>query len=279
MINKYIGELFKFIKRRLFTVIVGLLLVVYALSFFIKLSLPEMSKLPPSAIKELVFSNLYFTVLDTSVTPLLTSSFVIICSMIGIEYNANTFKTIAIRGTSKLDFINTKILAVLTFTTIFLMIGAFIFTILAIINQTKILGPANAEMPVAQFNPVFVIVIFFVFIISILPYLGLGLFLTLLTKSSGASIALGFVYVAFVENFLHFLISYLSTKFDLWILETSKFLLGSQIRAINEALLLANHSETEYLSLIYKPLLISVAYAIILYFSSILLMKKRDILN
>ena len=280
MINIYKGELFKFYKRSLFTVVASIVLLVYVISFFIRLSLiPGLSKMPPAAIKELMFSNLYFTVLETSATPLLISSFIIICSMIGSEYGANTFKTIAMRGTSKLGFINSKILAVLTFTTIFVFVGATVFTVLALFNQTKILGPGDLQIIEAPINPFFAIVTFFIFILWLLPYLGLGMFVTLLTKSSGASIALGFVYFVFVENFLQFLFAILASKYGEWLLEIPKYLLGSQLRAINDVQLFVLNSETEYLTQIYKPLLISTAYALIFYYGSIWLIKRRDILN
>lgn len=280
MVNIFLGELFKFYKRRLFTVAVSIVLLVSIMSFYVRLNLiPSMSKLPPTAIKELQFPRILFTSLEDLSTLLLISSFIIICVMMGSEYANNTFKTISMRGTSRINFLNSKILATITFISLFALFATTLFCLLSFFDQAKIKGPVELEILSAAINPFFVLATFGVFILSILPYIGLGMFMTLLTKSSGASIAMGFVYFVFVEGFLNFLFSTLSIKFGEWLSEIPKYFLGGQLRTIYGIDLFLLNSESDYISQIYKAVLISLAYALVFYFASLALVKKRDILS
>ena len=280
MLNNYLGELLKFYKHRLFTIFSSIVLLVFVIGFWIQYSVVTGKGMAPFYMtKNITFPYVLIYSIDYSSVFLMIISYIIICCMIGNEYGWNTFKTIAMRGTGKLQFLNSKILAVLTITVFYVICGVVLLSVLALFFQSKIMDSAAPNSGSSNINPIFVFVVLIIFILWLLPYIGLGLFVTVLTKSAGAGIGIGFAYFIIGEPFLTYACSAISPSLGDWLNEVPNYFLGSQIRAISSVNLFELDSEKEYLLQIYQPLLISIDYAFSLYFASMLLIKRRDILN
>lgn len=276
----YIGELFKFYKHRLFTIITGILLLVFVLMFYGRyFAISIVEKVPYSEARDLTLPYLFFTSVEISSWFVIILSYIIICSVLGNEFSWNTFKTIAMRGTNKIDFLNSKILAALTYAVIYFIIGTIILSLLSLVYHERIMSNALEDTDPSKINVFFVFVRFAIFILSALPYIGMGVFFTVLTKSPGGGFGIGLIYILVVENLIAGLCSTFSSKLGDWLLYMPDYFLGSQIIAINSKNLFEINSEKEYLLLIYQPVLISIVYAIVFYLMSVFIIKKRDILN
>ena len=280
MFYSYKGELFKFYKHRLFTILTSIVLLVFVLIFMAKYySITAGNKLPYIMVRDLTFPYIFFTAIDISSWFVIILSYIIICSILGNEYGWNTYKTISMRGTDKIDFLNTKILASLTYAVIFFILGALILCLLGLAYNAKIMAHAMAETTPPNINFYFIFIKFIIFILSALPYIGMGVFLTVLTKSSGGGFGIGFIYILVVENLITYLCYTFSDIVGEWLKRIPDYFLGKQLVAINSESLFELNSEKEYLLIIVQPILISIIYATIFYLMSVFIIKKRDILN
>lgn len=278
MLNIYIGELFKFFKRSFFWFFGAFVAVVFFIFFAVMLKAQQTENgiSTYGLIKNLTFPLVYFSGIKFASSLFSFCSLIMISSIAGNEYGWNTYKTIATRGTGKLDFINTKFLAVLSYTILFTICGVLILTGMASINQSEILTHVQ---PTENLNGWFAFMMFGIMLLGLLPYISFGLMLTTLTKSSGVGIAIGLVYFIIGENIIQAFCFLLAGNVGEWLKDVPKYLPGNQLDLLMNIDNLTLKGGWEFLVDIWKPMLISLGYAVGFYAISVAVMKKRDILG
>ena len=278
MFNIYSGELFKFFKRPFFWFFSAFVAVVFLIFFAVMMNAKQVENGVETygLIKNLTFPLVYFSAIKFAASLFSFCSLIMISSIAGNEYGWNTFKTISTRGTGKLDFINTKFLAVLTYTILFSVCGILILAGLASINQSEILTHVQ---PTEDISGWFAFLMFGIMLLGLLPYISFGLMLTTLTKSSGVGIAIGLVYFIIGENIIQAFCFLLSGNIGEWLKEVPKYLPGNQLDSMMNLDTLSLLGGWEFLKDISKSMLISLGYAVGFYAISVTVMKKRDILG
>ncbi len=278
MLNIYLGELFKFFKRPFFWFFSAFVVVIFFIFFAVMLKAQQTQNGVTTfgLIKNLTFPLVYFSGVKFASSLFSFCSLIMMSSIAGNEYGWNTYKTIATRGTGKLDFINTKFLAVLTYTILFTISGILILAGMASINQAEILTHVQNNEDI---NDWFVFLMFGIMLLGLLPYTTFGLMLTTLTKSSGVGIAIGLVYFIIGENIIQAFCFLLSGSVGEWLKEIPKYLPGNQMDSLMNIDSLSLLGGWEFLKDISKPMLISLGYAVGFYAVSVAVMKKRDILG
>lgn len=278
MLAILIGEMYKFYKR-LFTKIIGLIsLGVFLIAFWTdkNLTMNNNGIMSNPLLEKLTFPSVWFSGVDIGASFFSLLSLIMISTLVGQEYVWNTYKTISIRGTDKLDYINSKILTVLAYVVVLTLIGTGLFVGLAALNQNDILTKVQPNLLLEGYLfPVY----FFVFIWSMLMYISIGFFASVTTKSSGIGILFLFIYFLVGMNLLGFILNYLGTKYGTWISDFANHLPGRQVDQMIDSKLLDNQSLSSYLSNITKPFLESGLYSVGFYVASLAVLKKRDILS
>lgn len=227
-------------------------------------------------LEKLTFPAVWFSGIDIGANFFSFLSLIMISTLVGQEYVWNTYKTISIRGTDKLDYINSKIVTVLAYVVVLTLIGMGLFVGLAALNQNDILTKVQPNLLLDGYIfPVY----FFVFIWSMLMYISMGFFASVTTKSSGIGILFLFIYFLVGMNLLGFILNYLGTKYGTWISDFANHLPGRQVDQMIDSKLLDNQSLGSYLSNITKPFLESGLYSVGFYVASLAVLKKRDILS
>ena len=278
MYHILLGEFFKFYKRpiALFITIFTVVIFILAVSFMSTVQMTENGVTTYRMMKYLTFPMAGYVGVEIASKMMSFLVLIMIASLLGNEYGWNTHKTIAIRGTDKLQFINSKLIAVFIFVVFLSLLGIGVFALLAYFMQSEILTHVQPDTTLPGY---FVPAYFLLFLFSVLLYLTAGLFTTVLTKSSGLGIAVTMVYFFVAESILKFILTLLAVKYGKWLDDISFYLPGELMGKILDDTTLTAGGIQDYWSAIVKPLLASGAFSILFYIGSLAIIKKRDILN
>jgi ABC-type transport system involved in multi-copper enzyme maturation permease subunit len=279
MFQMYIGELFKFYKRPLATYFSGFVFVVFAMAIFSKFAhfSGKDEKTTYLFINDLTFPNIYFSAIDVSKVLFAFCGLIMTCSIFGNEYAWNTIKTISIRGTGRIDLVQSKLLAILSIIVFYIICGSVMFLLVGTIMHEKITSIAQPNT--TTILGVFAFVKLLIVLLALLPYIGIGAFFTLATRSSAIGITIGIVYLYIVELFLKGILTLPLPILEGWAQKIPDYFISSQMQKINNVNLFTLHSGWEYITQITEPISISLVYAALFYIACVWIIKKRDILN
>jgi ABC-type transport system involved in multi-copper enzyme maturation permease subunit len=194
---------------------------------------------------------------------------ILTASTIGMDYGIGTLRPILVRGTGRWPYLTSKFitLTLLTFGALVVLgIGTGISSVVANAMVSAEAAPAVTEVTWSDVGVSLVKTWF-----SILPYIALTGFVSILARSSAAGVAIGLAYY-FTEGIA---VAIFSALFE-WFREVARFLLGQNIEAFTEAFTLGGGIGGIQVSMMHA-FLVLVAYLVVFGVLSFWLFQRRDV--
>ena len=195
----------------------------------------------------------------------------------GVEYGWGTLRTALTRGTGRWQFLAAKALSLALVGVAGLLLLSLALIVSSLLAAWLTLGDGRGLADFGEWSAAFAI--FGKLVYALLPYVMLGLFLSVLTSSSGPAVSLGMGYIV-VELIL---VSVLTNLFD-WFGTVSDFMLGPNITAwmVHEGARVTVGDSTIIGSSTDLPgtlhaFLILAAYIVILFALTLWLFRRKDI--
>ncbi len=195
----------------------------------------------------------------------------------GVEYGWGTLRTALTRGTGRWQFLAAKALSLALVGVAGLLFLSLALVVSSLLAAWLTLGDGGGLADFGEWTTAFVI--FGKLVYALFPYVVLGLFLSVLTSSSGPAVSLGMGYIV-VELIL---VSVLGNLFD-WFGTVSDFMLGPNITAwmvhqgarvtVGDSTIVGASAELP--STLHTSLVLA-AYIVILFAMALWLFGRKDI--
>lgn len=202
---------------------------------------------------------------------------VLAVASMGVEYGWGTLRTALTRGTGRWQFLAAKALSLALVGVAGLLILSLALIASSLLAAWLTLGDGRGLADFGEWSAAFAI--FGKLVYALLPYVALGLFLTVLTSSSGPAVSLGMGYIV-VELIL---VNVLSNLFD-WFGTVSDYMLGPNITAwmvhegarvtVGDSTIIG--SSTDLPGTLHASLVLA-AYIVILFALALWLFHRKDI--